>query len=146
MLKLATLTLAAVLLPFVTYRASLDDPDPMKLQGKWRVASFIQSGQEVVQFKGMLWEFDGDKLKFQNEDGATLSEMTFSARPTEDAVLALDMDGKLGNQKQTSLAIAKWNDKELIVCYRIRGERPTKFESSDASKTALIRLAPVEKQ
>jgi len=113
--------------------------DLKKLDGEWKIESWVQFGQQVPM--DASWNFKGDKYTLDQGNG-NVEEGTIKLDVDKKPPF-MDLDISAGNCKgKLQVGIYKVDGDTLTVCFAWPDakERPTEFESTEKNRAILITL------
>jgi uncharacterized protein (TIGR03067 family) len=136
--KLAMMVVAAIV---VGGTGSSFGNDKDKIQGIWKAEKSVRGGKDAPaeELGKMKVKFDGDKV-FPHEGEREEKAGTFTLDATK-SPKTIDLVPPAGNEKDRKiLGIYEIDGDTLKLCLAMEGERPTKFESTEGSKTMFLIL------
>ena len=134
MQRLATMAALSVLVLAVG-SARADDQE--KIQGIWKPEKAVKGGMAMPaeELEKMSIEFKGNKAMPRHGDRQEKeAEFTLDATKKPKAIEIKAPDGK------THQGIYEFDGDTLKICFVEEGDRPTKFESAEGSRSMLIVL------
>jgi uncharacterized protein (TIGR03067 family) len=133
--------LAACLLFVAAEDADKGKKGEHPLDGVWKAASVVFSGNDVEDMKGLKFTFKGDKLTRQTpggEDEAYTFKLDPSKTPHE-----VDFVPEQGENKGKTLKgiyAVKEGEMKMALSLSPEGKRPAEFVSKDGEEVALVVL------